>query len=199
MYALFDCSAQRHVLEPAAQPDESPRLGSYQQGERTEPSRPGLSQAQQPSVSLCAVSHVTVLSRMVIALCRCVAWGPEGRVARGAWRVETWRDGRGDAPCCFSRYVRIVARTAFAVLNNLYCVPAYVVWMMALRLIRPLYAPLYWKIEGLMYHWLLAMVSLWSWTAGYQSKSFSPTELARLASVTEIGHHNPSLKIIALR
>ncbi|XP_073946437.1 plexin A isoform X2 [Choristoneura fumiferana] len=66
------------------------------------------------------------------------------------------------------RYVRIVARTAFAVLNNLYCVPAYVVWMMALRLIRPLYAPLYWKIEGLMYHWLLAMVSLWSWTAGYQ-------------------------------
>ncbi|XP_047534179.1 acyl-CoA:lysophosphatidylglycerol acyltransferase 1 isoform X2 [Vanessa atalanta] len=66
------------------------------------------------------------------------------------------------------RYVRIATRTTFAVLNNIYCIPAYVVWMMALRLTRPLYGPLYWKIEGLMYHWLLAMVSLWAWTAGYE-------------------------------
>lgn len=68
----------------------------------------------------------------------------------------------------FPRYVRIVARTTFAVVNNLYCIPAYVLWMMALRLLKPLFAPIYWKIEGLMYHWLLAMVSLWSWTAGYE-------------------------------
>ncbi|XP_049875294.1 acyl-CoA:lysophosphatidylglycerol acyltransferase 1 isoform X2 [Pectinophora gossypiella] len=66
------------------------------------------------------------------------------------------------------RYVWIVARTIFAVVNNLYCIPAYVVWMMALRLVRPFFAPVYWKIEGLMYHWLLAMVSMWSWTAGYE-------------------------------
>ncbi|XP_045488269.1 acyl-CoA:lysophosphatidylglycerol acyltransferase 1 isoform X2 [Pieris rapae] len=66
------------------------------------------------------------------------------------------------------RYVRVAARLAFAIVNNLYCIPAYVVWMMALRLTRPLYAPLYWRIEGLMYHWLLAMVSLWTWTAGYE-------------------------------
>lgn len=92
----------------------------------------------------------------------------------------TWR-GEGDVrdvmdepkrPCFFSRYVRIVARTTFAVVNNLYCIPAYVLWMMALRLLKPLFAPIYWKIEGLMYHWLLAMVSLWSWTAGYESKYF---------------------------
>ncbi|XP_013196604.2 acyl-CoA:lysophosphatidylglycerol acyltransferase 1 isoform X2 [Amyelois transitella] len=68
----------------------------------------------------------------------------------------------------FLQYVRIVARTTFTIVNNLYCVPAYVVWMMMLRLVRPLYAPIYWKIEGLMYHWLLAMVSLWAWTAGYE-------------------------------
>ncbi|CAB3240774.1 unnamed protein product [Arctia plantaginis] len=74
-------------------------------------------------------------------------------------------------PCCFSRYVRIVARTTFAVVNNLYCVPAYVVWMMALRMVKPICKSLYWKLEGLMYHWLLAMVSMWSWTAGYESKS----------------------------
>ncbi|CAH0727232.1 unnamed protein product, partial [Brenthis ino] len=61
-------------------------------------------------------------------------------------------------------------------MNNVYCIPAYVVWMMALRVTRPLYAPMYWRIEGLMYHWLLAMVSLWSWTAGYER--FEPTTAA---------------------
>ncbi|XP_026332468.1 acyl-CoA:lysophosphatidylglycerol acyltransferase 1-like [Hyposmocoma kahamanoa] len=39
--------------------------------------------------------------------------------------------------------------------------------MMGLRLIRPYFPSIYWKIEGHMYHWLLAMVSMWSWTAGY--------------------------------
>jgi hypothetical protein len=28
----------------------------------------------------------------------------------------------------------------------------------------------YWKIEGHFFHWLLAMVSMWSWSAGYDSK-----------------------------
>lgn len=97
----------------------------------------------------------------------------------GRWPPRTRPAGRRGGeddptrPCFFSRYVRIAARTAFAVVNNVYCIPAYVVWMMALRLTRPLYAPLYWKIEGLMYHWLLAMVSLWSWTAGYESEYIS--------------------------
>jgi lysophosphatidylglycerol acyltransferase 1 len=25
----------------------------------------------------------------------------------------------------------------------------------------------YWRIEGYFFHWLLAMVSMWSWSAGY--------------------------------
>ncbi|GBP34659.1 Acyl-CoA:lysophosphatidylglycerol acyltransferase 1 [Eumeta japonica] len=79
-----------------------------------------------------------------------------------------------DGAPCFSRVVRLATRTAFAVVNNLYCIPAYVVWMMALRPIRPFFADLYWKIEGLMFHWLLAMVSLWSWTAGYENKTEFP-------------------------
>lgn len=29
---------------------------------------------------------------------------------------------------------------------------------------------LYWRIEGLFFHWLLAMVAMWSWSAGYDSK-----------------------------
>ncbi|CAG4953412.1 unnamed protein product [Colias eurytheme] len=96
----------------------------------------------------------------VACACRLAASPP---AARGGEHEPTW-------PCCFSHYVRIAARAAFAIVNNIYSIPAYVVWMLALRLTRPLYAPLYWKIEGLMYHWLLAMVSLWSWTAGYESE-----------------------------
>lgn len=187
MYGLFDCSAQRHVLEPAGPPDESPRASAVISRENALNHLARASRKLNNPRSHSVLCRTSLSSHEWSSLCVVALRGAR----RGAWRVETWRDGRGDAPCCFSRYVRIVARTAFAVLNNIYSVPAYVVWMMALRLIRPLYAPLYWKIEGLMYHWLLAMVSLWSWTAGYRSKSFSPTELARLASVTEIGHHNP--------
>lgn len=29
------------------------------------------------------------------------------------------------------------------------------------------YPDLYWRIEGTFFHWLLAMVSMWSWSAGY--------------------------------
>lgn len=36
-----------------------------------------------------------------------------------------------------------------------------------LRKVRP---DLYWKIEGYLFHWLLAMVSLWCDSAGYRSK-----------------------------
>ncbi|KPJ04622.1 Acyl-CoA:lysophosphatidylglycerol acyltransferase 1 [Papilio xuthus] len=96
------------------------------------------------------------------------ARGPHARSQRG----ETVTKER---PCCFSRYARVAARTAFAVLNNIYCIPAYVVWMMALRLVRPVFAPLYWKVEGMLYHWLLAMVSLWAWTAGYERNGAQPS------------------------
>lgn len=37
---------------------------------------------------------------------------------------------------------------------------------------RKLYPSLYWKMEGLFFNWLLAMVTMWSWTAGYDRKSY---------------------------
>jgi len=36
--------------------------------------------------------------------------------------------------------------------------------------LRKIHPNLYWKLEGLFFHWLLAMVSMWSWSAGYDSK-----------------------------
>ncbi|XP_015513986.2 acyl-CoA:lysophosphatidylglycerol acyltransferase 1 isoform X1 [Neodiprion pinetum] len=63
--------------------------------------------------------------------------------------------------------VKCIVRTSFVILNNAYCIPTYVVWMMLLFPIK-LYQPqVYWRIEGLFFHWLLAMVSTWTWSAGY--------------------------------
>ncbi|XP_044730442.1 acyl-CoA:lysophosphatidylglycerol acyltransferase 1-like [Chrysoperla carnea] len=58
-------------------------------------------------------------------------------------------------------------RTLFVLLNNAYCIPTYVIWMILLFPLRKLNPDAYWRIEGYFFHWLLAMVSMWSWSAGY--------------------------------
>ncbi|GLV37193.1 hypothetical protein CBL_01977 [Carabus blaptoides fortunei] len=58
-------------------------------------------------------------------------------------------------------------RLSFVLINNAYCIPTYVVWMILLFPLRKLNPEVYWRIEGYFFHWLLAMVSMWSWTAGY--------------------------------
>jgi len=61
----------------------------------------------------------------------------------------------------------------FVILNNVYCIPTYVVWMVMIFPLKRYHPDLYWKIEGHFFHWLLAMVSMWSWSAGYDSE-FEP-------------------------
>jgi len=39
--------------------------------------------------------------------------------------------------------------------------------MMIIFPLKRYHPDLYWKIEGHFFHWLLAMVSMWSWSAGY--------------------------------
>lgn len=60
-----------------------------------------------------------------------------------------------------------IFRLCFILLNNFYCIPTYVVWMLLLWPLRRFNTDLYYKIEGYFFHWLLAMVSMWSWWAGY--------------------------------
>lgn len=65
---------------------------------------------------------------------------------------------------------RAVVRLCFILINNAYCIPTYVVWMVLLSPLRRVNPDVYWKIEGYFFHWLLAMVSMWSCSAGYQGK-----------------------------
>lgn len=87
-----------------------------------------------------------------------------------------------DFYCCrfFRRigcFIRCLARTGFVIINNIYCIPTYVLWMVLLFPIKFYQPKIYFRIEGLFFHWLLAMVSTWTWTAGYHSES---TELKEI-------------------
>ncbi|EFA02132.1 acyl-CoA:lysophosphatidylglycerol acyltransferase 1 isoform X1 [Tribolium castaneum] len=62
---------------------------------------------------------------------------------------------------------RALFRLCFILVNNVYCIPTYVVWMVLLSPLRKVNPDVYWRIEGYFFHWLLAMVSMWSWSAGY--------------------------------
>lgn len=55
----------------------------------------------------------------------------------------------------------ILLRLIFIVLNNLYSIPVYLMWMLLIRPLKFIYRPLYYYIEGTLYSWLLEMVAYW--------------------------------------
>lgn len=89
------------------------------------------------------------------------------------------------------KYPRAFVRSVFIIVNNLYAIPTYVIWMVLLLPLKKYHPDGYYKIEGLFFHWLLAgkkkissinsvsvfnfnfflllfkVVSFWSWSAGY--------------------------------
>lgn len=69
--------------------------------------------------------------------------------------------------CRMALYCKCLLRIMFVIANNVYCIPTYVIWMITFFPLKRCSPELYWRIEGLFFHWLLAMVSMWSWSAGY--------------------------------
>lgn len=65
------------------------------------------------------------------------------------------------------KYPRALFRTVFVIVNNIYCVPTYLIWMFLLLPLKKIHESYYYKIEGILFHWLLANVTMWSYTAGY--------------------------------
>ncbi|CAH1401574.1 unnamed protein product [Nezara viridula] len=64
-------------------------------------------------------------------------------------------------------FIKIIARIIFVIVNNVYCIPTSCIWILFLQPVKFYKPDWYWKIEGTFFHWLLAMVSMWSWSAGY--------------------------------
>jgi hypothetical protein len=75
---------------------------------------------------------------------------------------------------CFNRkllkYSGAVIRFVFVITNNLYCIPTYLLWMIMLLPLKKFNPNLYYRIEGKIFHWLLATVAMWSSMAGYEGK-----------------------------
>lgn len=65
------------------------------------------------------------------------------------------------------KYPRALFRTVFVIVNNIYCVPTYLIWMFLLLPLKKIQESYYYKIEGILFHWLLANVTMWSSSAGY--------------------------------
>ncbi|XP_055636232.1 acyl-CoA:lysophosphatidylglycerol acyltransferase 1-like [Toxorhynchites rutilus septentrionalis] len=73
----------------------------------------------------------------------------------------------GGLVCDVIKYPRALFRTVFVIVNNIYCVPTYLIWMFLLLPLKKIHEKYYYRIEGVLFHWLLANVTMWSATAGY--------------------------------
>ncbi|XP_078589644.1 acyl-CoA:lysophosphatidylglycerol acyltransferase 1-like [Branchiostoma floridae x Branchiostoma japonicum] len=64
--------------------------------------------------------------------------------------------------------LRIALRLVFITVNNLYVIPAHFLWLLCLQPVRILRPELFWRLEGIMFKWLLAQVGWWGYSAGYK-------------------------------
>ncbi|CDQ75754.1 unnamed protein product [Oncorhynchus mykiss] len=58
-------------------------------------------------------------------------------------------------------------RFIFVFINNCVAIPSYCLYCILLQPLRVMDSRTFWLIEGIMFKWMLAMVSQWGWVAGY--------------------------------
>uniref|UniRef100_A0A8D3CVL9 Lysophosphatidylglycerol acyltransferase 1 n=1 Tax=Scophthalmus maximus TaxID=52904 RepID=A0A8D3CVL9_SCOMX len=58
-------------------------------------------------------------------------------------------------------------RFVFMILNNCVAIPSYCLYLLLLQPLRIWDSTVFWHVEGIMFKWLLNMVSSWGWIAGY--------------------------------
>uniref|UniRef100_A0A8C8GN72 Phospholipid/glycerol acyltransferase domain-containing protein n=1 Tax=Oncorhynchus tshawytscha TaxID=74940 RepID=A0A8C8GN72_ONCTS len=63
----------------------------------------------------------------------------------------------------FNAFLRFI----FVFINNCVAIPSYCLYCILLQPLRIMDSRYFWHIEGIMFKWMLAMVSLWGWVAGY--------------------------------
>jgi len=61
-----------------------------------------------------------------------------------------------------------IIRIVWVTINNLYAIPASMVWLLLLSPIYFVDPMLYNQVEEWLFSWLLSMVACWTWSAGYQ-------------------------------
>jgi len=61
-----------------------------------------------------------------------------------------------------------VLRLLWVLVNNLYVIPSYFVWLILFSPLIFISPDTYWHIEDVLFGWLLNMVACWNYTAGYE-------------------------------
>jgi len=61
-----------------------------------------------------------------------------------------------------------ILRIIWVTINNLYAIPASLIWLFLLSPIHLISPQLYNEVEEVFFSWLLSMVACWTWSAGYQ-------------------------------
>lgn len=76
--------------------------------------------------------------------------------------------------------LKYTLRTIWVLLCNLICIPTHTAWLILFLPVHLASPHIYWMMEEVMFSWMLAIVTSWSWTAGYH--------------ISESGEHLDSLK-----
>ncbi|KAI1897705.1 hypothetical protein AGOR_G00086030 [Albula goreensis] len=63
--------------------------------------------------------------------------------------------------------LKSLMRFVFMFINNCVAIPSYCLYLLLLQPLRIMDSRTFWHIEGVMFKWMLAMVSSWGWVAGY--------------------------------
>lgn len=65
------------------------------------------------------------------------------------------------------RRVYNILRFLWVLVNNCYVIPAYFAWLLLFSPLLLINSSAFWKIEDVLFGWLLNMVACWNYTAGY--------------------------------
>lgn len=66
--------------------------------------------------------------------------------------------------------LKALVRFVFMFINNCVAIPSYCLYLLLLQPLRLVDSRAFWHVEGVMFKWMLAMVSSWGWIAGYTGK-----------------------------
>lgn len=80
------------------------------------------------------------------------------------FRMAQLLDGAGNLGWVL---LKAVLRFVFMFFNNCVAIPSYCLYLLLLQPLRIWDSSAFWHLEGIMFKWLLAMVSSWGWIAGY--------------------------------
>lgn len=75
--------------------------------------------------------------------------------------------------------LKAVLRFVFMFVNNCAAIPSYCLYLLLLQPLRMWDRSAFWHLEGVMFKWLLAMVSSWGWVAGYTGEEDPPRPITR--------------------